>query len=584
MLEVISKSMIYIYNTNDIIYYQNSMPSNLFLILNGEVCFKKYNNLEIFAMIGGEENIIISKRRYTDNNAKVIKKSMIDLRNHAFNKGKEDSNKKNGLSCGNFFGEENLVYNLPYTNCAIANKDSIIIGININVFNLNLKKKVEKTLENIRNIISIRFPFFKCKEENYMNIIFKIFPENGEIICREKELYNKLYLIFQGKCIVQKNSKNLGNILYLNEGDLFGYESLFHMPKKFDENYKIKILENEYTIVNNDDSSIILKLNIPFLDEHTTWRIHCCLKDYFKKQKKIIKKLEKIKNISTNILQDNYNNIVIRKIRKKFPNKSSDDSSFTNIKNKNYHLFVNNILASEKKIFKYKIINRRKVNLLSEFIKKFPRNYFKSISNSNISKKMKHSTDERNNMKININYLTNNNIKLYINRNNFNLDNFPTPKKSRNLLTCNKIKNEKNKESSIISNYININSSNTLRRLSTCSKFSTLGESKNIKNIYNINEIKLKNKIKLILKKSNSNDKTKINNICSKNDSKIVSKFEYNNNENNYEYDDGFPFIISQTGRGISTNQKRSIDKSEYINRNTNINVYSYPFFYEDGN
>jgi hypothetical protein len=53
MIEVMSKSILFLYRANELIYYQNSYPLNLFLILQGEVCFKKYTNNDLLAMIGG---------------------------------------------------------------------------------------------------------------------------------------------------------------------------------------------------------------------------------------------------------------------------------------------------------------------------------------------------------------------------------------------------------------------------------------------------------------------------------------------------------------------------------------------------
>ena len=140
MIEVLSKSTLFLYNANKILYYQNSYPLNLYLILQGEVCFRKYSNFELLAMIGGEENIVISKK-YSK------------IRNSTLMKGKEDINNKNYLKCGEFFGEENLINNSLYDNCAITNKNSIILVINRDIFDCFLREKVAKTKDNIRALI-----------------------------------------------------------------------------------------------------------------------------------------------------------------------------------------------------------------------------------------------------------------------------------------------------------------------------------------------------------------------------------------------------------------------------------------------
>ena len=62
MIEVISKSRIISYKSNEIIFYQNSTPFNLYLVLSGEISLKKYSSLDLLTMIGSETNIIISKR------------------------------------------------------------------------------------------------------------------------------------------------------------------------------------------------------------------------------------------------------------------------------------------------------------------------------------------------------------------------------------------------------------------------------------------------------------------------------------------------------------------------------------------
>ena len=74
MIEIFFKSIIFLYKSNDIVYYQNYPLLNAFLIQRGEVCFKKNTKFDLLAMIGGEENIVISKKFYHNKNYKVNKK------------------------------------------------------------------------------------------------------------------------------------------------------------------------------------------------------------------------------------------------------------------------------------------------------------------------------------------------------------------------------------------------------------------------------------------------------------------------------------------------------------------------------
>ena len=581
MIEIISKSIINLYNSNDIIYYQNSQPIKMFLILNGEVCFKKYSNLDLLAMIGGEDNIVISKRFRQINNTKMTKSNLLFLRYNAFIKGKEDINNKNILTCGDFFGEENLLSNNIYVNCAIAKKDSIILSINIDIFNYYLKKRIIKTQENIKELLLRRFTFFNKSENKQVNMyiekISKIFPKNGEIIYKENELSDKLYLIYQGKCAVTKISNNLGNILFLNKGDVFGYESLKCLSK-CDENQKIQLLKYEYTIVNKDDSTIILILNIPFFDELTTWKIYHNLIKYIKIQKNIITKFEKCKLISTELLQEKYKNLDIRKIYNKSSYKLTNNRNRNRNANlnKEYRKIFNRTIASDNEKIKNIKINKRKVNLFFQYFKKFQKNYLKSLfrikeKNEKI-KKLPKSFD---------------NIKIISNNTTDETDAFTTPKKIKknknNILTNANIKIEKNlcerkNSNSVLSMYcMNNNKSNTFRKTSTHSmiSMSTFGDSKTLNKCKFI----LKNRTKT--KNNKSNKKTKIekcqmtyNKIYYRNNNKICSNFDYKKIGTNVEC---LPFIFSDNQNillsPIQNNNTSRINMNGYFR----VNKYNYP-------
>ena len=108
MIEILSRSKISLYKQNEIIFYQNSPPLNLYIILTGEISFKKYSSLDLLTMIGSESNIIISKR-YSDmkyRNSKMSRQTLQSMRNSAFKNYQEDVNQRH-LFCGDFFFEEN---------------------------------------------------------------------------------------------------------------------------------------------------------------------------------------------------------------------------------------------------------------------------------------------------------------------------------------------------------------------------------------------------------------------------------------------------------------------------------------------
>ena len=105
MEEVISKSKIMLYQPNEIIFYQNSTPLNLYLVLNGEISFKRYSSLDLLTMIGSEANIIPSKR-YSNikyRNSKMSRQSLQSMRNSAFKNYQEDTSQKHCHSIGNIF-------------------------------------------------------------------------------------------------------------------------------------------------------------------------------------------------------------------------------------------------------------------------------------------------------------------------------------------------------------------------------------------------------------------------------------------------------------------------------------------------
>ena len=383
MIDILSRSKISLYKQNEIIFYQNSPPLNLYIILAGEISFKKYSSLDLLTMIGSESNIIISKR-YSDikyRNSKMSRQTLQTMRNSAFKNYQEKTNKNNFIF-GDIIGEENLVTKALYEYCAVVEKNSYVIKININVFNLFLKKNITKTVDNIKELIKARFNFFQSLDNNtfklYMEHITKLYPKSGDIICKEKMPCDKLYLIYQGKFAVQKNSKNLGNLLFLNKGDIFGYESLMNLRPKIELdgkiNLSIKIEKCEYDIINKDNTSILLVFDIPFFDEIITWKLSKNLLNYFKEQNNILHNFEKIKNIKSLIFDEKYNNLSKNK-----KNKSVNETHRIqlNTQEKKYKLLFKRSIDCENDFTNSKKLNKRKVNFLSNYVKVFPKDYFK---------------------------------------------------------------------------------------------------------------------------------------------------------------------------------------------------------------
>ena len=464
-------------------------------------------------------------------------------------------------------------------------------------------------MENIKELIQSRFPFFKQVDKNtfkcYMENITKLFPKNGDIICKENELSDKLYLIYQGKFAVQKNSKNLGNLIYLNKGDIFGYESLINLKPKIETETKIdveiNIKKNEYDIVNKDNTSIILCLDIPFFDELTTWKLSKNLLNYFKEQKDIIHNFEKIKYITALIFEEKYKNLS----KKKRWNKSLNRNKNIYSRDKNYKFLFKTSINPKNNYSITKINNnKRKVNFLANYMKVFPKDYFKNL----IQKyKLKESFSIHKDKKDNyVSHLFNNlGIKSNIINQKRNLDmdiKYITPIKKleifRNknmLLKLNE--NSKNKNSteiksissSLISNFIGVNNNNNSNSekssigqrppsvINKVSSFDSSTQSTQYKTrskmkttlfqyFMSNNKILIRNKT---TKKKNSKIFFRNDNLCSNFD--ISKNWEKKNPICILSYLNTKPakFNLTET-------KEKSIDKKQFVSK------YNFPFIYEE--
>ena len=621
MIEILSRSKISLYKQNEIIFYQNSPPLNLYIILTGEISFKKYSSLDLLTMIGSESNIIISKR-YSDmkyRNSKMSRQTLQSMRNSAFKNYQEVQNKENLLS-GDIIGEENLVTKTSYEYCAVVEKNCSVVKINVNVFNLFLKKNIMKTTENIRELIKTRFTYFKTLDNNmlklYMGNITKSYPKSGEIICKEKTPSDKLYLIYQGKFAVQKNSKNLGNLLFLNKGDIFGYESLINIKPEFETESKINIKLNiekcEYDIINKDNTSILLRLDLPFFDELTTWKICKNLLGYFKEQNKILHNFENIKNISSLIFEEKYNNLSKNK-----KNKSLNENNhvhLNNIKDKKYKLMFKRSVDYKVNDSNSKKYNKRKVNFLNNYVKVFPKDYIKTNfqkyklkqSYSNPKKKKKNyisllfkNLEMKNSIKSS---KKNEDIEEYIttqekiseiydnNNENISETNLNLNTISKKNILEQKALSQLLSNSKISKNNINSNNSNSTRETTKrppsvsnkkISAFDNISLTTNYKSRNKTNSTLFQNFISWNKKiaKTKTMKKKKKNRICFRNGSN-VSKFDFSKELNKNNPLCFFSSFNSQK-YNLTERNKKSIEKKS-DNELFFVSKYNFPFIYEE--
>lgn len=106
----------------------------------------------------------------------------------------------------------------------------------------------------------------------------------------------------------------------------------------------------------------------------TTWKISKNLLTYFKEQNDIIHNFENIKNISSIIFEEKYNNLAKSKI-----NRSLNENSRQNqMKEKKYKLMFKSSIDYKKNYTADKINNKRKVSFLNNYTKAFPKDYLRN--------------------------------------------------------------------------------------------------------------------------------------------------------------------------------------------------------------
>ena len=159
---------------------------------------------------------------------------------------------------GYCFGEWALIYNQPRSASIYTLEDSIF-------FTLGEKPFKDSFLESINNYefekkkfaLENFFPFQMIKDRQlsmYKNIV-PINCEKNQIIFKEGDISDSIYLIYLGSFTLEKSYKNKKfKVLNLEKGSIVGLESLFEEEKK---QYKCTL-----KISNGFDFGIVFKLKI----------------------------------------------------------------------------------------------------------------------------------------------------------------------------------------------------------------------------------------------------------------------------------------------------------------------------------
>ena len=241
MIKVLNESKVKKYEKNELIYYQNSEPYALYLVLSGEIVFKIFSEDDLLKIINASNGIHPRKNYFFGKNPNYssLKQKFLDSRNKTLEKGINDKNINERIIFGNFFDTEKLALERGYENCAVAKTGCILLIISKNIFGLYLKNKIRQIIFNIYDSFYKRFKITLNSKKRLFNAIIntskRLFPEVNETIIEENEEKNNfnLYFIYEGKVAV--NKYNLGDILYLNKGELFGAEAFAKYIKSLDQ-------------------------------------------------------------------------------------------------------------------------------------------------------------------------------------------------------------------------------------------------------------------------------------------------------------------------------------------------------------
>ena len=329
MIKILYESKVKKYEKNELIYYQNSEPHALYLVLSGEIVYKLFSEDDLLKIINASNDIHPRKRYFFGANYSSLKQKLIEIRNKALEKGINDKNCNEKIVFGKFFDEEKLALERGYENCAVSKTGCILVVISRNIFGLYLKNRIRQIIFNIYDSFYQRFKITLNSKKRLFNVIIntskRLFPEINETIIEENEEKNNfsLYFIYEGKVAV--NKYNLGDILYLNKGELFGAEAfakfinsinnnnnkIYGRTEDSNEDINNYISDCRYNIINKSDDTILYVIDLSVInkDEKLKSYLSLNLLNYFIDQLKIIKKYEDNKTVIINKFKEKYKNI-----------------------------------------------------------------------------------------------------------------------------------------------------------------------------------------------------------------------------------------------------------------------------------
>lgn len=261
---------------------------------------------------------------------------------------------------GTFFGNE-IIRDVKYRHTALASEqNTIILLIPKEYFYKYMKNNLINSIEKTDKLLINSFHIFKTFDYATLNKLkkkmVKIYPETGKIIISNQEIANAIYVIFKGNCAL--NIEESENLIILDEGDIFGIESLM--------NFEGELKDNKYlfNIINKSSDTIIFKFFINDLNRQIINSMRNQLSDYFLERKNIIQKFVSMKEEMKDKLFKKYHYRILDKknITRKFLPQSVYKEFPPNESEKLYYKVLHKIRLNEKNIN-----DKQKINLKNKF-------------------------------------------------------------------------------------------------------------------------------------------------------------------------------------------------------------------------
>lgn len=179
------------------------------------------------------------------------------------------------LESGEYFGDWGLLESKPRYASAFAYEDTDLFFLTRDKFEHTLSKSLRRTNNEQKEFLKVAIPpFIKIGQFDFLfKTITKIFCKKNEIVYREGEIANTIYLIYDGEFSVKKNDSNddeikhqfginlTKTVINLKKGEFVGLETIKNFELNEEgENDQINKYKYETTLISNNDFNILFCL------------------------------------------------------------------------------------------------------------------------------------------------------------------------------------------------------------------------------------------------------------------------------------------------------------------------------------